>query len=1090
MNRGPDAMYRAHLEFFIVRSEITCKESIKRKQAANFRHALDRPRVSFSFGGTLMKAIVSMLALVVALVSVPGFALDAALHKRVTVDYRKVSVDKVLKDLEGKAGIRFECSEKLLKGLSPVNFTSTNQQAGRVATRILRPRGLKLELDRKGGEDVTVVEVDPLDEFKVKREEVYEFTSKPKVTREGDRITIEFATKGWCDVTVAIEQGAGGKIFRHLASGVLGENAPEPFLWNSRRQVLVWDGKDDQGRYVRDMDAITVRVSLGLKPQFERTLFWSPQKRLGVGSRPLLAASPEGVYIYEGEGLDMLKLFDHDGNYVKTIYPFPSNTLKDVKGLAWQKLPQSGQSMPAKKGIHHHSTLLRSGSNLSEDRRGAAGTALAVSGSRIALAGVKLSRLSSDGTSGGMDLLGPRTSFPYRQRSRKNVAVSPRSMAFSPDGKQLYFTGFVADGGTFANDSLWFLHGVARINFGAKGNVAPSAFVGEFDGKGAGNGPNQFNAPTSVACDAKGRVYVTDYMNDRVQVFTPDGKNIKSLKIAKPAVIQIHHKSQDLYIFSHWIFVRNRNGGEAMKATLTHLGPLENPKKIAEYPLPLNGHDQKGGYYGRYVGLHYGMVLDSYTQPPTIWLVPNKAGIVDQEWVRRGFGGTDAIAQAGQIKLLVERPKALETKRDFGKEIAATVKRLRAPADSRQRLFVNPATQKLYVWEGDSGEKNKACKQLVEIDPESGLVNKMDLPFTTEDLVFGPDGLVYLRTDSHVARFEFPAWREVPWDYGVERDKPGFDSDGASLIGTLELPAKGRPGWLHLGGMGISPKGHLVVSCFNLTRKEARARPTEYNVSKAVGRVGIGYTPPIFPGRHLFGEVHVWDRHGKVIYEDAIPGLTMTDGVMIDNNDNVYALASKYRMIKGTPYPVKWTETLFKMVPKQGKVITVTSSTDVPLPIEKKALPRRPSDLQRMGSESWIENPEWLYGGVGHGGGEIALCKCWNARSTLDYLGRIFVPEVDHYSVAVLDTNGNLITRVGHYGNVDEGVPLIKKGGPSAPRSIGGDEVALFHAAYVETCTDRRLFISDAGNRRILSVKLGYHAEVKVPLKDVKDGKR
>jgi len=43
--------------------------------------------------------------------------------------------------------------------------------------------------------------------------------------------------------------------------------------------------------------------------------------------------------------------------------------------------------------------------------------------------------------------------------------------------------------------------------------------------------------------------------------------------------------------------------------------------------------------------------------------------------------------------------------------------------------------------------------------------------------------------------------------------------------------------------------------------------------------------------------------------------------------------------------------------------------------------------------------------------------------------------------------------------------------------SVGGDEVALCYANYVATYTDHRLFIYDAANDRILSVKLDYHAE-------------
>jgi hypothetical protein len=58
---------------------------------------------------------------------------------------------------------------------------------------------------------------------------------------------------------------------------------------------------------------------------------------------------------------------------------------------------------------------------------------------------------------------------------------------------------------------------------------------------------------------------------------------------------------------------------------------------------------------------------------------------------------------------------------------------------------------------------------------------------------------------------------------------------------------------------------------------------------------------------------------------------------------------------------------------------------------------------------------------------------------------------------------------------------------PPQPRAMGGDEVALMHGAYLAAHTDRRLFIADAGNARIISVKLDYHANERVELKDVAD---
>jgi DNA-binding GntR family transcriptional regulator len=54
----------------------------------------------------------------------------------------------------------------------------------------------------------------------------------------------------------------------------------------------------------------------------------------------------------------------------------------------------------------------------------------------------------------------------------------------------------------------------------------------------------------------------------------------------------------------------------------------------------------------------------------------------------------------------------------------------------------------------------------------------------------------------------------------------------------------------------------------------------------------------------------------------------------------------------------------------------------------------------------------------------------------------------------------------------------------------GADEVARFYPQYTATYTDRRLFIHDPGNRRIVSVKLGCHAEERAALKDVRNRRK
>jgi hypothetical protein len=276
--------------------------------------------------------------------------------------------------------------------------------------------------------------------------------------------------------------------------------------------------------------------------------------------------------------------------------------------------------------------------------------------------------------------------------------------------------------------------------------------------------------------------------------------------------------------------------------------------------------------------------------------------------------------------------------------------------------------------------------------------------------------------------------------------------------------------------MSISPKGHLAVSCHNSKGVKSRRKQAS-GINNADGG---GYRPPIFPGRVLGASVHVWDKHGKLVYEDAIPGIVQIDGVGIDAHDDLTVMLAQCRMMKGKPHPIAATETLMKFSPKKGKIL---GSHGAVIPLQESAPPVEEQPVRG----SWVEGAHWMYGGVGLGGKTQLGCCCWFSRFTLDTLGRSFAPSPDLCSVAVVDTAGNLILRVGRYGNVDDGKPLITEGGPPAPRSIGGDEVGLVYPCYVAAHTDRRLFIADVGNACIRSVKLGYHADEKVPLKDVPD---
>ena len=333
-------------------------------------------------------------------------------------------------------------------------------------------------------------------------------------------------------------------------------------------------------------------------------------------------------------------------------------------------------------------------------------------------------------------------------------------------------------------------------------------------------------------------------------------------------------------------------------------------------------------------------------------------------------------------------------------------------------------------------------------------------------------------------------WREIPFDYGEQRDKHGWGmgARSASLISGLPTPGhRSNPFW-HMGGIDVSVKGHLVVTTCNLTKTDDRRTLPEKATFQYLAKP---YAPKLYPGRMRWGEIHVYDPRGRLVCKDAVPGMGHLNGIGIDGDDNLYMMAASKRLIAGKKFdptlPRDASGTLVKVRAGQVKVVAAGKGRRVPIPITESVAPKRPPEIQGWPT-GWVHGAEWFYGGVGFStpGG----CICCNSRFDLDYFNRSFAPEHLTYSVAVLDAAGNLILRVGRYGNVEGGKPLVPAGGPRAPRSIGGDEVALCHACYVATHTDRRLFIADQGNARILSVRLDYHATEQIPLKDVPDARR
>jgi DNA-binding beta-propeller fold protein YncE len=111
-----------------------------------------------------------------------------------------------------------------------------------------------------------------------------------------------------------------------------------------------------------------------------------------------------------------------------------------------------------------------------------------------------------------------------------------QAFQFRSDGKLLMTLG--KKGVTGDNTSQDTFNGMADVAVNKKGDIfiadgeGPNTRVVKFsrDGKfikwwgGKGAEPGQFNVPHSIALDGKGRVYVADRSNNRIQIFDESGK--------------------------------------------------------------------------------------------------------------------------------------------------------------------------------------------------------------------------------------------------------------------------------------------------------------------------------------------------------------------------------------------------------------------------------------------------------------------------------------------------------------------------------------------------------------------------------------
>ncbi len=942
----------------------------------------------------------------------------------------------------------------------------------------------------------------------VERENVFEFTEKPAVKLVArDRYEITFAVKGFCDATVGIVD-AGGKVVRHLASGVLGKNAPEPFQKGSLSQKIYWNGKDDLDVYPKELEKLKVRVMLGLKPTWDKRLGGTSPKNM-PGYVWGIAAGPDGAYVFsKGGGTHgrlVLRKFDHDGDYVMSMIPPAANMpWEKLEGMAYVEYEPGAKSL-----LGDPLGLSAKGYFVWREIDGltTADCQPALVGSRVFFANAGTRHGGFDRgesilkyiyTDGSCDRQGFQGRIFCSRKSYPTPHFFPR-LAASPDGRTMYMTRFNPINGQ--PDPV-------VIFWPTDGSEPAKTFAGEVGKVGTDN--RHLSNPLGIDCDGQGRVYVSDNSNNRVQIFSPDRNHLKTIRCDRPQLVRVDPRKGAIYV-THAVRIRGRTVGRLTKFKSFDDPTEEWHKDYDEAVLPA------------------ALAVDAWAPKTRLWMAGTKTAL--------GTGG--AAGGGPSVTIWEDDGKGLVKIDDFDEEA-----RKEAGEDYMGRFdgcgtttytVGCPTSETFYYGGRGTGDK-------WVFDPSSGrLIARVVMHGYVDDIAFDKRGYMHCHlnpgfTTEGVFRLD-PAQasaersgsgpprlrlKEVPYDYGEEKLPHGW-RPGSGWEGIL--PVRDQPGAKFFqDGIGVNMRGDIVVesNIYYVPKMEeegarfAFAGMTEggtrspslskfdnsalrgYNghagmarmIKERQARGEQVYSIKRRPGIPLMGStLWTFDRSGELRSECAVIAGKLVNGCAIDEDDKLYFTTAHPRAEgknhflygRGGTVGVPDDESnrhFFVgtyMKTRSRNVRFILPNAVIPM----HPLPSRPPDLVQMerpdgiaGFPVWVEGAEWMYTGASpivH-----THCSCPTMRATLDWYKRSFVSEAYRHSYAVLDTNGNLVMHLGTYGNFDS------MSGPASRIPVGGDNIAMFQPRFIGV-TDNYLVYPDSGET-LTVLRTAYHSECSVSI--------
>jgi hypothetical protein len=842
------------------------------------------------------------------------------------------------------------------------------------------------------------------------------FAKKPTAVKTADgTVKIEFAVDRETDVTVSIED-ANGRPVRRLVSGMLGKNPPAPLRPNSLVQSIEWDGKADWGKAAGD-GPFSVRVALGLGARYDKEVIADP---LSIGPVQAIATGPDGtLYAVVSAGAAVpnwsaqrLVALNRDGTFRRTLIPPPADLAKDrLQALGGVPVEVGGRAVPMVVHVNQrrHTAF--------QMRTRAGQIAVTPLGALLVIAGETIGLVDTTGAAAPPPFLAPKPmpAVPTASFWTLNPWVPERSyVTTSADGTYAYFSGLARQRSPYGDKTKIIPPYPAVFRVRLPERTPAEVFFGDLEK--AGKDETHLGAmPRGMAADGRGHLLICDSVNDRVVVAAEaDGKFAGSFPANGAEFVAVNRQTGEVYLLTP--------DAKDGKAELVKLSSWKDPKPVAAATLTSDIWPKQG--------LEWQLALDTSAAPPVLWVVNERSPLLRVEDLGAKFGdavkivGSGDIGDAGFVGLSVDhfRHDPEIYTRHSGTGYRINFVRYSEKTDQTEKLLINTSTTAAgsLVEAGPDGNLYVQGwpAQLYKCD-RNGKPLKWDAPYVPKDekeAKTWPANAIYSRV----------IMVYMTHTLGIRHDGQMFIFDGH--------PTEGKNGT------------HALFEYFpsGAGGPDAGGKPIVWGASDSV----------IGPRFDQQGNIYVADQirpADQLIppeFADYVGPATIRSGWRAD--DPKSAIAQMYgSIVKFSPRGGAFKFEFYRPRADEPKPDPAWKTVDCASWI---------GQVHDRFSPAKVMGAEWVHMGVSQI--NLHYCNCENTRFDVDPYGRVWYPDLGRYRVGVLDTNGNLVTTFGTYGNAES----------------RGPEIAFAWLIGVGA-TDKYAYMGDSLNRRLLRARLTYVVE-------------